>query len=180
MTKYQCDLCYKIFKQKIDYIRHIERQTPCYSNFKEDNSLIVEKSMDVNSNVCKHCFKLFSTKTNKNKHEKLGNCVNKKKIIEESSEYKIKLLEEENKILKLSSNNVVGITIPENKIIIPEIEKSPEYIYLLHEREFVNSKQSIYKIGKSKQENLKRLYQYPKGDKNEMINDIFNEIMKIV
>jgi len=163
MTKYQCDLCYKIFKQKIDYIRHIERQTPCYSNFKEDNSLIVEKSMDVNSNVCKHCFKLFSTKTNKNKHEKLGNCVNKKKIIEESSEYKIKLLEEENKILKLSSNNVVGITIPENKIIIPEnkiiipeIEKSPEYIYLLHEREFVNSKQSIYKIGKSKQENLKR------------------------
>jgi len=37
------------------------------------------------------------------------------------------------------------------------------YIYLLQEREFVNSNQSIYKIGKTKRENLTRFHQYPKN-----------------
>jgi hypothetical protein len=37
------------------------------------------------------------------------------------------------------------------------------YIYLLQEREFVNSKESIYKIGKTKRENLTRFHQYPKN-----------------
>lgn len=40
-----------------------------------------------------------------------------------------------------------------------------EYIYLLHEREFINTKQNIYKLGKTKQENLQRFKQYPKGSK---------------
>jgi hypothetical protein len=40
-----------------------------------------------------------------------------------------------------------------------------EYIYLLQEREFVNAGQPIYKIGKTKQENLTRFTQYPKGSK---------------
>jgi hypothetical protein len=37
------------------------------------------------------------------------------------------------------------------------------YIYLLQEREFINTNQSIYKIGKTKCENLSRFCQYPKG-----------------
>jgi hypothetical protein len=47
----------------------------------------------------------------------------------------------------------------------PEITKikNPEYIYLLQEREFVNSEKSIYKLGKSKQDNTARVRQYPKG-----------------
>lgn len=40
-----------------------------------------------------------------------------------------------------------------------------EYIYLLQEREFINTKQNIYKLGKTKQENLQRFKQYPKGSK---------------
>jgi len=36
-----------------------------------------------------------------------------------------------------------------------------EYIYLLHPQEFINN--NIYKIGKTKQENLKRFGNYPKG-----------------
>jgi hypothetical protein len=39
------------------------------------------------------------------------------------------------------------------------------YIYLLQEREFINTKQNIYKLGKTKQENLQRFKQYPKGSK---------------
>ncbi len=40
---------------------------------------------------------------------------------------------------------------------------SNNYIYLLQEREFINSKEPIYKIGRSTQEHTKRFGQYPKG-----------------
>lgn len=39
------------------------------------------------------------------------------------------------------------------------------YIYLLQEREFITTKKNIYKLGKTKQENLQRFKQYPKGSK---------------
>jgi len=38
-----------------------------------------------------------------------------------------------------------------------------EYIYLLQEREFIRLNEPIYKIGKTKQENLKRIQNYPNG-----------------
>ena len=38
-----------------------------------------------------------------------------------------------------------------------------QYLYLLQEREFVNSGKPIYKLGMTKQENLTRFKQYPKG-----------------
>jgi hypothetical protein len=37
------------------------------------------------------------------------------------------------------------------------------YIYLLQEREFIKTKERIFKIGKTTQENCKRFRQYPKG-----------------
>ena len=37
-----------------------------------------------------------------------------------------------------------------------------EYVYLLQEREFVKTKENIFKVGKTKQVNSKRLNQYPK------------------
>lgn len=40
-----------------------------------------------------------------------------------------------------------------------------EYIYLLQEREFIKTNECIYKLGKSKQENLKRIQNYPNGTK---------------
>ena len=38
-----------------------------------------------------------------------------------------------------------------------------QYVYLLQEREFVNNKEPVYKIGKTKQANLQRFNSYPKG-----------------
>lgn len=40
---------------------------------------------------------------------------------------------------------------------------SSQYIYLLKEREFINSCENIYKIGKTSQSNDKRFKQHPKG-----------------
>ena len=37
------------------------------------------------------------------------------------------------------------------------------YIYLLQEREFIKTKENVYKIGRTKKENYKRFHQYPKG-----------------
>ena len=37
------------------------------------------------------------------------------------------------------------------------------YVYLLQEREFVNSKEKVFKVGKTRQLNFERFRQYPKG-----------------
>jgi len=42
------------------------------------------------------------------------------------------------------------------------LELSTEYIYLLIEREFINTNKNIYKIGRTKKVNLERFNQYPK------------------
>lgn len=42
------------------------------------------------------------------------------------------------------------------------LKEKINYIYMLIEREFINSKKNIYKIGKTKQEPHKRFYGYPK------------------
>ena len=51
-----------------------------------------------------------------------------------------------------------------------------QYLYLLQTREFINSGKPIYKVGRTTQENLKRLNQYPKDsrlceDKREDTSD---------
>ena len=42
------------------------------------------------------------------------------------------------------------------------IPEKNNYVYLLKEREFIKTKEPIYKIGKTTQENFKRFRQYPK------------------
>lgn len=59
------------------------------------------------------------------------------------------------------------------------------YIYLLQEREFIKTKENVYKIGRTKKENYKRFHQYPKGSVLlfQMIcnncENIENQIIKI-
>ena len=43
------------------------------------------------------------------------------------------------------------------------MENKTHYIYLLQEREFIKTKENIYKIGKTTQQNNNRFKQYPKG-----------------
>jgi hypothetical protein len=48
------------------------------------------------------------------------------------------------------------------------------YIYILQEREHINANIPIFKIGKTKQENVKRIKQYPKGSKLILQSDCFD------
>jgi hypothetical protein len=55
-----------------------------------------------------------------------------------------------------------------------------QYIYLIQLREFLKSGEPIFKVGRTKQENFKRFYQYPKGSKIlfQMICDDSNKLEK--
>lgn len=46
--------------------------------------------------------------------------------------------------------------------------------YIIQEREFINSKEEIYKIGKTEQYGLKRVKQYPKGSKIILFIEVEN------
>jgi hypothetical protein len=43
------------------------------------------------------------------------------------------------------------------------IQMAHEYVYLVQEREFIKTNENIYKIGRTKKENLTRFNKYPKG-----------------
>jgi len=45
-----------------------------------------------------------------------------------------------------------------------------QYIYLIHEREFIQSEKKIYKFGKTRQLNFKRFAQYPKDSASDKKN----------
>lgn len=53
--------------------------------------------------------------------------------------------------------------VKENISITSLDVKDVEYIYLLHEREFLRLQQPIFKLGKTKQSHNKRMCGYPKG-----------------
>jgi len=108
---------------------------------------------------CINCKKSYKSYEGLYKHNKT------KCIIKPKEEPQTNLIEQMNKnienvIVKLDelSKITTNKTPPEQ----PQI-KNPNYIYLLQEREFVKSNKPIYKLGKSKQENVSRIRQYPKG-----------------
>jgi len=55
--------------------------------------------------------------------------------------------------------------INQNKKVISTEPEQIQYIYLIQEREFTKTGEPIYKIGKTKQENLTRFKQYSKGSR---------------
>ena len=58
-----------------------------------------------------------------------------------------------------------------------------DYIYLLQEREFINTNQNVYKLGRTRQNNLQRFKQYPKGSKlllQQICNDCYTLEKKLI
>lgn len=74
------------------------------------------------------------------------------------------------KYLPIPTNNfpISNITKQTDKLSISNDTKTEDkydYIYIIHEREFINSKESIYKIGKTTNEIQKRYSNYPKNSR---------------
>ena len=98
------------------------------------------------SQTCEYCTKKYKTNSGLWKHKQ---CCKKKPPSPENI-----LLE---RIVNLENQ------INQNKKVVPVVEI--QYIYLIQEREFIKTGEPIYKIGKTKQENLTRFNQYPKGSR---------------
>src|SRR6187551_1375812 len=102
MVTYNCEKCNKIFNHKSDYIRHINRKTPCKSDKEDENNElklnpiesklnpieskinpIESKNTSNNENtkikrhLCIYCNSSFSTNSNMSKHIKI--CKTKKR-----------------------------------------------------------------------------------------------------
>jgi hypothetical protein len=131
---------------------------------------------------CKFCKYKTNKKFNLNRHitnkhidkiieieEEIKEEIEEEEIKEEEIEKEEEIKEEEiyncvKCMLNFTSRQAKTIHIKKNNCIAKSINnETKEFIYLLQEREFIKTKEPIYKIGKTKQEKLKRIKSYPNG-----------------
>jgi uncharacterized C2H2 Zn-finger protein len=78
--KYECSSCFKIFKQKIDYTRHINKKNKCISKEIKNNikimGLLEQNKKIINNLTCNNCLKIFSRSDSLSNHIKLNKCIN--------------------------------------------------------------------------------------------------------
>ena len=163
---FKCLKCNKEFKYDSEYNRHKNRKISCNESKKEYKCEICKIEFVRPSHQKAH------DKTKKhikninifNQENINGDKINNLKI---EYEKKINDLENENKKLK---NKLYDLNISyENKINLlkdncKEDKCNLEYIYILHERTFIQTNNNIYKIGRTTNINT-RLNGYTKGSK---------------
>jgi hypothetical protein len=162
MVDRTCQKCNKVFDLPCRLKSHQKRKIPC--------DLIVLNNTNIILNAikkdfkCKHCLRTFSTETSMYRHiRKTCKMVNIPNATKDTL-----IIDIVQKQIEILSNSVNGL-LNEKKIETKNNTHNNmkiitfQYIYLIYLREFINSKQNIYKIGKTKQINHKRFSQYPKG-----------------
>ena len=151
MAKFFCNKCVYETNSKQNYDNHNESKRHCQT---------VEFKLKCS------CTKGFHTPSGLAKHKKKCKKIISKTIVIDTSFFNstvIEIKEKLEEIIKLQKDKIEQDKIQQDKIEQDKIKHKPEYIYLLQEREFVESNRPIYKIGKTKQENISRVKQYPKG-----------------
>ena len=136
-----------------------------------DNNDIIEDKNDIIEDkciICIKCNKKLSSKQSLKKHLLICKGVSNPlechlchKIYYDSSSKSRHLKKCKEVFIQKENKNIENKNI-ENKNIE---NKNIENIYLLQEREFIKTNEPIYKIGKTKQERLKRITNYPNGTK---------------
>lgn len=117
----------------------------CAKQYKGLKSLIghEKKCKGISILTCPICMKTFSSTSNKSKHCSLKTCKPKYNMNHYYNTY----------IVQQSGNVCKPIY---------------SFIYILLEREFLDKREPIYKIGKTRQPNFKRFNSYPKGSVLEL------------
>lgn len=125
-----------------------------------DNTTNSQKA-NVPIHICDKCGKKYKTKSSFINHYEKCNFINSLQCPKCLKCFKHKQSKQrhikKNKCKGICAHNANGVSSIKNV--------DENYIYLLHLREFRNSNKFIYKIGKTKQQHLKRFAQYPKGSK---------------
>lgn len=147
MVYYKCPRCNYTTDHKSTMIKHWARKKIC----RDENGIGLDPEFCLkNIKKFKNC--LFKSEKQNEIIDLQIETEKQQKLIEEQQK-QIKDLQQENKRLKSiiqSQNN--------------QTQEEEECIYLLQEREFVNSGENIYKIGRTS--NFKnRMSDYPKGSK---------------
>jgi hypothetical protein len=137
--EFKCSGCEYKSEKKFRINEHINKIVKCSSGIIS----IVNIPLDIK---CEYCNKEFNTKPSMRRH--LVTCkIRKYKLENENKKLKTKILEIENKPVKITSM---------------DCEMFENYIYILREREFVKSSEHVYKIGITKSVK-NRMGNYPKG-----------------
>jgi uncharacterized C2H2 Zn-finger protein len=126
MVVYTCNNCNKIFTQKVDYTRHLNRKNPCK---KMKLPIIAEKpfipaeTVLNKSIICNYCFFIFTRKDSLSKHLKKYCKVKKQDDHEKETIYQQLLnehlnIKNENKDIKNENKDIKNkLTELENKIL---------------------------------------------------------------
>jgi hypothetical protein len=98
MVKYECPNCFNIYEHKGNYEKHMNKKKLCNPSSSITNPIPVISNPptsiikeNINDSQCCCCFKIFSNKNNRIKHEKTSKCY---LILEKKELEKIKQLEE--------------------------------------------------------------------------------------
>jgi hypothetical protein len=167
---FNCKFCEYKTKRKYDLNRHQTALHPknVMKQIKEGTKVEIKEEEIKEEEIynCVKCDKNYKTKKYFNYHQKNCNGLNilscsKCMFIFTSRQAKSNHIKKNNCIAKSIINNINNqqhfINNDNND------NENKEFIYLLQEREFIKTKEPIYKIGKTKQEKLKRIKSYPNG-----------------
>ncbi len=170
MVEYNCPRCGYSTKQKSNIRAHYNRKKICKPIVDDIGLDECKKILDrIEDNICGHCNKKFSKKSNLRRHQNKckDNIIQKlQRKIEENEnnerDFEIKKKEIEAIIEKRVSEKMKEEEKPEEKPV------TNQYIYVLQEREFVRNNENVYKLGKTVNPK-QRLSSYPKGSKVHMV-----------
>jgi hypothetical protein len=131
--KYYCEKC-NYKSNKCDFEKHI-------SSIKHNS----EHERKEQNYICQFCPKKYTSMAALRKHNIKCTTTN------------VTLIQPETVNVSMQASPITA----DEPIIV--IESDIQYIYLLQEREFIKTKEKIYKVGKTRQVNYERFRQYPKG-----------------
>ena len=174
---FNCEKCFRVFSGQHHLDNHMNRKTPCISdeNYNDDN-------------LCRFCYNKFVNTSSLKRHysrcavlnnhklliqhcEKPNNLLlEKDKMIEqmkvEIEELKSKIpnpVNEDNNSEKLKPDKTTKKSDDNSKCEELNVEKEGDFVYVIKEREFIKTKENIYKIGRTERGHSKRVSQYPKN-----------------
>ena len=162
---FNCEFCEYKTNKKYNLNRHM-------NNKHIDKTIEEEIKEEIEEEIynCVKCDKNYKTKKYFNHHQSKCNGLNilscsKCMFIFTSRQAKSNHIKKNNCIAKSIINNINNqqYFINNDNNDNNENNENKEFIYLLQEREFIKTKEPIYKIGKTKQEKLKRIKSYPNG-----------------
>lgn len=157
MVLYQCPRCHYETCKKSHITTHYNRKRVC-------KTLFSRKSV-------KDCIEELSKKSVKD-------------LVQELRDENTKRLELEQEVKNLKSEKLVKMK--QNDLLLNELQSSDnqqeesyidEFIYIIHPREFIKSRENIYKIGRTIKPK-QRLSSYPKGSKVYLILPCLDSIEK--